>query len=212
MSELSFAGHPTLGSAHAWLEEGGVPRQADRVVQECGAGLVTVRRGPRLAFAAPPLVRSGPVASDQAAATRAALGLSEEQVLAMAWVDNGPGWMGIELASAQEVLAVEPVLHLSTQLKAGLVGRWSDPASVGKDVEVRAFYGDGVDFMEDPVTGSLNAGLAQWLVGRGRLPDRYVAGQGVRRRRDGRVHVERVGQDIWVGGDTVTTVRGTVRL
>jgi PhzF family phenazine biosynthesis protein len=210
--ELPFAGHPTLGSAHAWLEEGGVPRQADRVVQECGAGLVPVRRGQRLAFAAPPLVRCGPVAGDQAAATRAALGLTEEQVLAMAWVDNGPGWMGIELASAQEVLAVEPVLHLSTQLKAGLVGRWSDPVAAGKDVEVRAFYGDGVDFMEDPVTGSLNAGLAQWLVGRGRLPDRYVAGQGARRRRDGRVHVERVGQDIWVGGETVTTVRGTVRL
>lgn len=143
---------------------------------------------------------------------RAALGLAEEQVLQMAWVDNGPGWVGIELASAEEVLAVEPVLHLSGQLKAGLVGRWADPEAVGKDVEVRAFYGDGVDFMEDPVTGSLNAGLAQWLVGQGRLPDRYVAGQGARRRRDGRVHVERVGADIWVGGDTVTTVRGTVRL
>lgn len=210
--ELPFAGHPTLGSAHAWLEEGGVPRHTDRVVQECGAGLVPVRRGERLAFAAPPLLRDDPVEDDEAAAIRAALGLAEEQVLQMAWVDNGPGWVGIELATAEEVLAVEPVLHLSQQLKAGLVGHWPDQEAAGRDVEVRAFYGDGVDFMEDPVTGSLNAGLAQWLIGQGRLPDRYVAGQGSRRRRDGRVHVQRVGADIWVGGDTVTTVRGTVRL
>lgn len=216
--ELPFAGHPTLGSAHAWLEAGGEARHTDRVVQECGAGLVTVRRGERLAFAAPPLRRSGPVEAGEAAAILAALGLAEEQVLGMAWVDNGPGWVGIELATAEEVLAVEPVLHLNGQLKAGLIGRWTDPAAAdpsaaaGKDVEVRAFYGDGVDFMEDPVTGSLNAGLAQWLIGQGRLPDRYVAGQGARRQRDGRVHVERVGEDIWVGGDTVTTVRGTVSL
>lgn len=210
--ELPFAGHPTLGSAHAWLEEGGQARHTDRVVQECGAGLVTLRRGERLAFAAPPLVREGPVDADEAAAVRAALGLAEEQVLGMAWVDNGPGWIAVELATAEEVLAVEPVLHLSQQLKAGLVGRWSDPAAAGKDVEVRAFYGDGVDFMEDPVTGSFNAGLAQWLIGQGRLPERYVAGQGARRQRDGLVHVERVGEEIWVGGDTVTTVRGTVRL
>ena len=210
--ELPFAGHPTLGSAHAWLEAGGQARHTDRVVQECGAGLVTVRRGERLAFAAPPLMRSGPVDEEQAAGVRQALGLTEEQVLGMAWVDNGPGWVGIELADAQEVLAVEPVLHLSGHLKVGLVGRWSDPAAAGRDVEVRAFYGDGVDFMEDPVTGSLNAGLAQWLIDRGRLPGRYVAGQGSRRRRDGVVHVERIGEDIWVGGDTVTTVRGSVRL
>lgn len=210
--ELPFAGHPTLGSAHAWLEAGGVPRHPDRVVQECGVGLVTLRRGRRLAFAAPPLLRSGPLEAEQAQGVRQALGLHEEQVLQMAWVDNGPGWVGVELAGAEEVLAVEPVLHLSGQLKAGLVGRWADPAAAGKDVEVRAFYGDGVDFMEDPVTGSLNAGLAQWLVGQGRLPERYVAGQGARLRRDGRVHVESEAGQVWVGGDTTVTVRGEVLL
>lgn len=209
--ELPFAGHPTLGSAHAWLEAGGEARHTDRVVQECGAGLVPVRRGERLAFAAPPLRRSGPVEAAEAARTREALGLTEEQVLAMAWVDNGPGWIGIELATAEEVLAVRPRLHLSSQLKVGLVGRHADP-SAGADVEVRAFYGDGTDFMEDPVTGSLNAGLAQWLIGEGRLPKRYVAGQGTCRQRDGRVHVERAGDDVWVGGDTVTTLRGEVRV
>ncbi|QFG67890.1 PhzF family phenazine biosynthesis protein [Ornithinimicrobium pratense] len=210
--ELPFAGHPTLGSAHAWLEAGGVPRNPDRVVQECGVGLVPVRRGERLAFAAPPLLRSGPVDAGQAAVVRQALGLHEEQVLQMGWVDNGPGWVGIELVSAQEVLAVEPVLHLSGQLKAGLVGRWPDPEAAGKDVEVRAFYGDGVAFMEDPVTGSLNAGLAQWLVGQGRLPDRYVAGQGSRLRRDGRVYVVSEAGEVWVGGDATVTVRGQVLL
>lgn len=210
--ELPFAGHPTLGSAHAWLEEGGAPRHTDRIVQECGVGLVTVRRGERLSFAAPPLRRSGPVAPERAAELREALGLEEEQVLGMAWIDNGPGWIGIELATAGEVLEVEPRLHLSQDLKVGLVGRWLGPAMTGKDVEVRAFYGDGTTFEEDPVTGSLNAGLAQWLIGEGRLPARYVAGQGARRHRDGRVHVEAVDGQVWVGGDTVTTVRGHVRL
>lgn len=210
--ELPFAGHPTLGSAHAWLEAGGSPRDPERVVQQCGVGLVPVRRGERLAFAAPPLLRSGPVDAEHAARVLQALGLHEGQVLRMAWVDNGPGWVGIELASAQDVLAVEPALHLSGQLKAGLVGRWPDPEAVGKDVEVRAFYGDGVDFMEDPVTGSLNAGLAQWLIGEGCLPERYVAGQGARLRRDGRVYVESAAGEVWVGGETSTTVRGTALL
>lgn len=210
--ELPFAGHPTLGSAHAWLDAGGVPTHADTVVQECAAGLVTVRRDEQLAFAAPPLTRSGDVAADDRGPILAALGLDDDQVLGMQWIDNGPGWAGIELASAEEVLAVEPVLHLCGQLKVGLVGPWADPGQAGKDVEVRAFYGDGTDFMEDPVTGSLQAGLAQWLTPAGRLPQRYVAGQGVRRQRDGRVHVEVRDQQVWVGGDTVTTVAGTVRI
>ncbi|MFK5633167.1 MULTISPECIES: PhzF family phenazine biosynthesis protein [unclassified Ornithinimicrobium] len=210
--ELPFAGHPTLGSAHAWLEAGGVPRRADRVVQECGVGLVPVARRERLAFAAPQLLRSGGVEPGRAGEVLAALGLSPSQVVGMAWVDNGPGWVGVELGSAEQVLAVEPVLALSSQLKVGIIGRWPDPAAGGKDVEVRAFYGDGTDFAEDPVTGSLNAGLAQWLIGAGRLPARYVAGQGARRRRDGRVHVEQREGQIWIGGDTVTTVSGTVSL
>lgn len=210
--ELPFAGHPTLGSAHAWLEAGGAPREPGQVVQECGVGLVTVRRGERLAFAAPTLLRSGDVEPDRTTEILAALDLDPDRVLGMAWVDNGPGWVGIELASADEVLEVEPVVALAGSLKVGLVGRWADPDAAGKDVEVRAFYGDGTDVFEDPVTGSLNAGLAQWLIGSGRLPDRYVAGQGARRHRDGRVHVERRDGQIWVGGDTVTTVSGAVTL
>ncbi|MGO0574987.1 PhzF family phenazine biosynthesis protein [Ornithinimicrobium panacihumi] len=210
--ELPFAGHPTLGSAHAWLDAGGEPLHTDKIVQECGVGLVTVRRGERLSFAAPPLLRSGPVEPGYAAQILEALGLEDDQVLGMAWVDNGPGWVGIELATAQEVLAVEPRLHLSAHLKVGLVGRWLQPEQTGKDVEVRAFYGDGTAFEEDPVTGSLNAGIAQWLIGEGRLPARYVAGQGARRHRDGRVHVESRDAQVWVGGDVVTTVAGTVRI
>ncbi|GGK59131.1 PhzF family phenazine biosynthesis protein [Ornithinimicrobium pekingense] len=219
--ELPFAGHPTLGSAHAWLEAGGRPAHPDRVVQECGAGLVTVRREPRLAFAGPPLVRSGPVEDADRGRVLAALGLSAGDVVAMEWVDNGPGWVGVELADAEAVLAVEPVPEhfpvVDVQdgtlgLAVGVAGRWADPSTGGKDLEVRAFFRDGAQLVEDPVTGSLNAGLAQWLVQAGRLPGRYVAGQGTRLRRDGRVHVETGDGQTWVGGEVVTTVAGEVRL
>lgn len=210
--ELPFAGHPTLGSAHAWLEAGGEPRHTGHVVQECGAGLVTVSTVDRLAFAAPPLTRSGPLAAAQEAAVRDALRLEESQVLGMAWIDNGPGWIGVELAGADEVLAVEPDPLLARKLQVGVIGRWPDPSTMGKDVEVRAFYGDGTEVEEDPVTGSLNAGLAQWLITSGRLPLRYVAGQGARLRRDGRVYLEQRDGQVWVGGDTFTTVSGQVRI
>lgn len=211
--ELPFAGHPTIGSAHAWLEAGGVPGRDDVVVQECGAGLVRVRRGARLAFAAPPLVRSGPVDRDHLARIRAGLGLRPADIVSSAWVDNGPGWVGLELPSAAAVLAVEPDPARCADLKVGLVGRYAanDPAREGRDVEVRAFYADGPELIEDPVTGSLNAGIAQWLIGARRLPSSYVAGQGARRRRDGRVHIEAVDGQVWVGGDAVTVVRGELR-
>ncbi|MDO5738905.1 MAG: PhzF family phenazine biosynthesis protein [Ornithinimicrobium sp.] len=210
--ELPFAGHPTLGSAHAWLEAGGEPRHTGHVVQECGAGLVTVSTADRLAFAAPPLTRSGPLAAAQEAAVRDALRLEASQVRGMAWIDNGPGWIGVELAGADEVLAVEPDPLLTRQLQVGVIGRWPDPSTKGKDVEVRAFYGDGTGVEEDPVTGSLNAGLAQWLITSGRLPQRYVAGQGARLLRDGRVYLEQRDGQVWVGGDTFTTVSGQVRI
>lgn len=217
--ELPFAGHPTLGSAHAWLEAGGRARHTDRVVQECGAGMVPVRLGGRPAFAAPPLVRSGPVDGPEADVVLAALGVAIGDVVAMAWIDNGPGWIGVELRSAEAVLAVEPVAeHFAGGgsalggLALGIVGRWADPGAVGKDVEVRAFFRDGSHLVEDPVTGSLNAGLGQWLVAAGRLPSRYVAGQGTRLRRDGRVHVEQDGPDLWVGGQVTTVIRGEVLL
>ncbi|WP_202977077.1 PhzF family phenazine biosynthesis protein [Ornithinimicrobium flavum] len=218
--ELPFAGHPTLGTAHAWLEAGGRARHTDRVVQECGAGLVPVRVGERLDFAAPPLVRSGPVDEARSQTVLAALGLAAEDLVGMAWVDNGPGWIAVELRSAEAVLAVEPMAeHFGGGggsalggLALGIVGRWADPAAVGKDVEVRAFFRDGAALLEDPVTGSLNAGLGQWLIAAGRLPSRYVAGQGARVRRDGRVHVEQDGPDLWVGGQVTTVIRGEVLL
>ncbi|WP_427384373.1 PhzF family phenazine biosynthesis protein [Janibacter sp. G56] len=211
--ELPFAGHPTIGSAHAWLEAGGVPR-GDVLVQECGAGLVEVRRTPRLGFAAPPLRRSGPV--DRALRERVvrALGIDDAKVAGMAWIDNGPGWIGADLREARTVLDVAPDIAAFTDLKVAVVGRW-DATSVrelGADVEVRAFYADGRDFGEDPVTGSANAGLAQWLIGTGALPDGYVARQGSAIGRDGRVHIEAHEGGIWVAGDAVTRIVGEVDL
>ena len=208
--ELPFAGHPTIGSAHAWLEAGGVPASDGVVVQECGAGLVRVRRGERLAFAAPPLVRSGPVSEQDREAVLRATGLSPHDVLDMAWVDNGPGWLGVEVASARAVLDVVPDPVAFAGLTVTLVGRHERPAQGEPDVEVRAFFAAGTDLTEDPVTGSANAGLAQWLVGAGRLPTRYVAAQGQALRRAGRVYVEQVGDDLWVGGDAVTCITGRI--
>jgi PhzF family phenazine biosynthesis protein len=207
--ELPFAGHPTLGSAHAWLEAGGVPASDEVVVQECGAGLVEVRGGPHLQFAAPPLTRSGPVEPAEAARLIAALGLDPADVLDLAWVDNGPGWVGIRLRTPAAVLAADPDPGRCGGVKAGLVATYP-PGSRDDDVaaEVRAFYSDGREFAEDPVTGSLNAGLAQWLVPQGHLPPRYVAAQGGAIGRDGRVHVEVVDGTVWVGGRARTIVVG----
>ncbi|HEY0889401.1 MAG TPA: PhzF family phenazine biosynthesis protein [Nocardioides sp.] len=205
--ELPFAGHPTLGSAHAWLEAGGVPA-ADDLVQECGAGLVTVRReGGALAFQAPPLTRSGPVSDPDVAAICRALRLTGADVVDTAWIDNGPGWVGVLLRDADAVLALEPDWAAFGDLKIGVVGRYADgPVAV----EVRAFC-PGYGMPEDPVTGSLNAGLGQWLAGT-RLPTAYVASQGTVLQRRGRVRVTREGDAVWVGGDTLTTVVGRVAL
>ncbi|KGN36817.1 PhzF family phenazine biosynthesis protein [Knoellia subterranea] len=211
--ELPFAGHPTIGSAHAWLEAGGVAQGAD-VVQECGAGLVTVRRAERLGFAAPPLMRSGDVDADLRGRVVTALGVADDAIEGMAWVDNGPGWIGVDLGSAQAVLDVVPDIAAFTDLKVTILGRWSTEraAELGADVEVRAFYADGRDFGEDPVTGSANAGLAQWLIAAGALPPTYVARQGTVIGRDGRVHIEAADGEVWVTGDAVTRVSGTVTL
>ncbi len=212
--ELPFAGHPTLGSAHAWLAAGGVAADEDVVVQECGVGLVEVRRGGRPAFAAPPLLRSGPLDDTDLDKVLAAAGVAPGSVVDAAWVDNGPGWVALELRSVRDVLAAEPVPGRTAGISWGLVARYEpdDPARDGRDAEVRGFFDGGDGWFEDPVTGSLNAGLAQWLIGAGRLPASYVAGQGQRVRRDGRVHVEQVGDRTWVGGDVVTVVHGEVDL
>jgi PhzF family phenazine biosynthesis protein len=188
--ELPFAGHPTIGSAHAWLEAGGVPR-GEVIVQECGDGLVDVRRSPRLGFAAPPLRRSGPVDADLRGRITRALGGRDATVEDMAWIDNGPGWVGVDLGSARAVLDVVPDIAAFTDLKVTVLGRWDEGAAaeVGADVEVRAFYADGRDFGEDPVTGSANAGLAQWLIGTGALPPAYTSRQGSIIGREGRVRL-----------------------
>ena len=232
--ELPFAGHPTLGSARAWLAAGGAPRTGGVVVQECGAGLVRVRRvagsdgtGELLAFAAPPLLRSGPVRHADVVAAAAALGLDDDAVVDAAWVDNGPGWVGLRLRDAAAVLAAAPRPGAGGPSNVGLVGPHPDGTGPdGAAVEVRAFTREGGDdgpWHEDPVTGSLNAGLGQWLTAPGSdrlagdgsavLPGRYTAAQGTALGRRGRVRVERDAEgQVWVGGDTVVGVSGTVAL
>jgi PhzF family phenazine biosynthesis protein len=210
-TELPFAGHPTLGSCHAWLEAGGAPKRDGVVVQECGLGLIEVRRdGARLAFAAPPLRKTGPL--DEALLQRLihALGLTRADVLDHQWLVNGPQWIGLRLRSAEQVLAARPDFAALKGLDFGLVG--PHPAGHACAFEVRAFaYSDGPT--EDPVTGSLNAGIAQWLIGTGVAPNRYVAAQGTALGRRGRVHVNKDADGtIWIGGQSHTVVSGHVEL
>jgi PhzF family phenazine biosynthesis protein len=208
--ELPFAGHPTLGSAHAWLEAGGPPARQDVVVQECGAGLVPVRRSPHghLAFRAPPLIRSGPVGEPVLGEVAAALGIKREDIVDAQWADNGPGWVAVELASADAVLALRPGV---TPRDIGVFGPY--PAGSPDAFEVRAFTpligGTG----EDPVTGSLNASLAMWLLSSGKSAAPYTASQGTVLGRRGRVHVTSDADGtIWIGGGTNTLVSGSVHL
>ena len=211
--ELPFAGHPTLGTAHAWLEAGGRPK-GEGVVQECGVGPVRLRgAGERLAFAAPEPLRSGPVSEEQVARIAAGLRIRPEEITDAQWVDNGPGWVAVLLADAAAVLAVRPDPVRLGDLAVGVVGIYPEGTSDPADdcaIEVRAFVGGlGVD--EDPVTGSLNAGVAQWLTANGTLPSSYIASQGTALDRRGRVHVTTDDDGvIWVGGNTRTTIVGTV--
>jgi PhzF family phenazine biosynthesis protein len=208
LRELPFAGHPTLGSCHGWLAAGGAPR-GHEVVQECGVGLVRIRRdGARLAFAAPPLRRSGPVDAELLARIARAIGVAPEAIRASNWVDNGPGWVAVMLGSRDELLALRPDLAQLADIELGVVAPWPGGDA---DFEVRAFV-PSVGVGEDPVTGSLNAGLAQWLIGAGLAPPRYVASQGTALGRAGRVHVEQRGADVWIGGASVTCVQGTLEL
>jgi PhzF family phenazine biosynthesis protein len=207
--ELPFAGHPTLGSCHAWLEAGGRPRQPGVVTQQCDAGLIDIRVGADgLAFAAPPLVRSGPVDAELARHVAAMLGIGRADIVDLQWADNGPGWIAVLLASAEAVLAIQPQ---PGDLDVGVAGphQPGGPAAF----EVRAFFpGNGVTY-EDPVTGSFNASLAQWLLSTGRAQAPYLARQGTALGRSGQV---RITQDpdgqVWVGGSVVTCVSGTVDL
>ncbi|MEV4422722.1 PhzF family phenazine biosynthesis protein [Patulibacter sp. NPDC049589] len=216
--ELPFAGHPTLGSCHAWLTAGATPKDADRIVQECGAGLVEIRRdGARLAFAAPPRLREGPLDDALVDRIAAGLGIDRAAIRAHAWVDNGPGWCAVLLRSADDVLALAADFGILGDTKLGVVGPRDDGS--GTAFEVRAFFpaapdADGVVRVgfEDPVTGSLNASVAQWLRDEDEAPASYVAAQGAALQRAGRVHVDDDGERIWVGGDAVTCIAGVVAL
>jgi PhzF family phenazine biosynthesis protein len=208
--ELPFAGHPTLGSCHAWLALGHKPK-AEHIVQECGAGLVRIKRdGARLAFAAPPLRRSGDVDGELRSRIAAALGVSEQAIKAAQWVDNGPNWVAVLLGSRRDVLAVKRDASVLPNQPIGVVGPW-DPAQDGSEVqfEIRAFTSRAI---EDPVTGSLNAGVAQWLIGSGLAKPHYVAAQGTVLGRAGRVHVAQENDTIWVGGDVAGCIAGTITL
>ena len=216
--ELPFAGHPTLGSCHAWLDAGGMPQGAE-VVQECAVGLVRIRRdGQRLAFAAPPLRRSGPLPEDEVLRIAQGLGLARQDILHHAWCDNGPQWRGVMLASAQQVLALQPNAQILAGMEVGVVAPLDQASQQGSHgpaeaFEVRAFFPGHGGLTEDPVTGSLNAALGQWLIGAGLAPTHYEARQGTALGRAGRVHVQQDAQgQVWVGGESVVCIKGQVTL
>jgi PhzF family phenazine biosynthesis protein len=211
--ELPFAGHPTLGSCHAWLKAGGQPRNTGHVMQECGVGLVRIKRGDsRLAFAAPKLLRSGPVEPELLDQIARGLGVKVGDLLHHQWADNGPGWVAVMLRSAEQVLSIEPDYAILNGLELGLVGAY--PGGSECQFEVRALVTKAVGRpYEDPVTGSLNASVAQWLMGAGLAPERYTASQGAKLGRAGRIFLERDAQaQVWVGGESVTGVEGKVWL
>lgn len=209
--ELPFAGHPTLGTCHVWAESVGSDK--DRIVQECGAGLVSLRRDDgRLAFEAPPLIREGPVDPVELSEFAYVLGIEMSDIVASAWVDNGPGWAGIQLRDAQTVLDLEPDFNRHPKpdsLDIGVVG--FHPPESDALYEVRAFFsGASGRMVEDPVTGSLNASLAQWLTGDERARPPYVASQGTALGRRGRIHVSRDDDGVWIGGNTTTMIEGVL--
>ena len=228
--ELPFAGHPTLGSAAAWLDAGGAPKHEDRIVQECGAGLVDIRRSPRrggptqtidltnqtdptvepsetLAFAAPDRLRSGPLDDVYVDQIATALGVDRSEILDHQWADNGPGWAAVRLASAEQVLALNPDFSAIPDAKLGVLG--AHPEAADHEYEIRAFV-PGVGVAEDPVTGSLNASVAQWLIGENLAPNSYTATQGTALGRSGVISISAEHDEIWIGGATSICVRGTV--
>ncbi len=208
--ELPFAGHPTLGSCYSWLANGGSPKNSEFVVQECEIGLVKIRRdGERLYFAAPELRRSGPIDEETLATYCDILQIKREAILYHQWVDNGPGWGAIMLASASEVLAIQPCFELMEELAIGVVA--ASPKGADTDFEVRAFI-PSMGVPEDPVTGSLNAGLARWLIDERLAPPNYIVAQGTALNRSGRVYVTRRDDGVWIGGDVTPCISGEISL
>jgi PhzF family phenazine biosynthesis protein len=209
VAELPFAGHPTLGTCRAWLSSGGTPKRDGVVVQECAAGLVDVRTSDSgLAFAAPPLIRSGPVEEELVQRLATMLGIERSAIQDAQWADNGPGWVAALLDSADAVLALQP---RTVELDVGVVGPY--PGGSPAAFEVRAFVPKDGAMYEDPVTGSLNASLAEWLLRTGRATAPYVARQGTALGRTGRVHISRDADGtIWVGGGTVICITGEIVL
>jgi len=236
--ELPFAGHPTLGSCRAWLQSGGKPKKSGEVVQECGVGLVTIKSDEstgRLSFAAPENIREGDISSSDLENMCQAMGIQTSDVLASRWVDNGPGWAGLILKSAEDVLAIKTnnisqagsinwgVVGAYSKaqkfIESGLKGERSSPESEDDGTphfELRAFCPDE-GFVEDPVTGSLNAGVAKWFISTGLAPQRYIASQGTCLGRSGRIYLSAdeelaANGNVWVGGDTRVCIEGTVLL
>ncbi|MEZ5654760.1 MAG: PhzF family phenazine biosynthesis protein [Sphingobium sp.] len=207
--ELPFAGHPTLGTCRAWLEAGNHPKQSGRIVQQCEAGLIPIRAvDDWLAFAAPPLIRSGAPDDAKLAEVAGILGISPTAIIDAQWVDNGPGWIAVMLSSAEDVLALEPATYHSSRIDIGVVGPHAEGAEA--DFEIRAIFSNHLGALnEDPVTGSLNASVAQWLYRSGRVLGPYVAAQGTRLGREGRVFISRDADGtIWVEGNAVSLFRG----
>ena len=210
IGELPFAGHPTLGACHAWLQYGGRAKD-EKIIQECGLGLVPIRHeNERLAFAAPELLRSGPVDGAIVADIARGLRIDRDAILGIEWADNGPGWVALRLRSRAAVLALDPDFVALGKYMVGVVGPW-DLIADGDEAqfEVRAFA-PGAGITEDPVTGSLNAALAQWLIRAGHAEPTYVASQGAALGRSGMIHVQKIDADIWIGGDTKTVIDGVI--
>lgn len=207
--ELPFAGHPTLGSCHVWLANGGIPKGAE-IVQECPSGLVRIRRDKaRLAFAAPPLLRTGPLEDNILQRIVKGLKIDPTRVVASQWVDNGPGWVAVLLKTREEVLAIEPDYPALAGMSVGVAAPWTD-AGAEADLEVRALI--SARSVEDSATGSLNASLGQWLIPAGLMPSSYVASQGTVMGRRGRLYVEQIGETLWVGGEVQGCIFGQVTL
>ena len=207
--EMPFAGHPTLGSCHAWVALFGNPQNKSEIIQECGAGLVPIRRtGTRFAFAAPPLIRGGEVEESTVQEIADFLHIDRSKIIDSQWADNGPGWVVVLLESAEEVLALNPRRDYPTRIDVGVVGPYPKDTPIA--FELRAFFSDHQGgIVEDPVTGSLNASVAEWLLSSGRATAPFIASQGTRLSRNGRIYIEQDQEGtVWVGGKTITLFTG----